>query len=178
MTALPNEKPYTIDDIEALPEGERAELLDGDMYMLAAPSRTHQRIAGELFSLINTHIRDSKAPCEANISPFAVFFDKYNYVEPDVFVVCDKYKLDDKGCHGAPDWIIEIVSPSSVQNDYIRKVALYERFGVREYWIVNPEKRIVRTYCFAVPDTADYSFDDDIPVGISEGFTVRVSDLL
>ena len=183
MTALPNEKPYTIDDIEALPEGERAELLDGDMYMFATPSRVHQRISIRLTHLILDHIEKSGKPCDVYAAPFAVYLngmdDRYNYVEPDISVICDPSKLNEKGCDGAPDWIIEIVSPSTEGYDYGRKLFKYRAAGVREYWIINPLRQSVTVYRFAAdPDCTLYGFDDDIPVGISEGFTVRVSDLL
>ena len=178
MTAVLNEKPYTVDDIEALPEGQRAELIDGDMYLLATPTRIHQRLSGQLHHAILSHIEQKEMP------PFAVYIggaeDNYNYVEPDISVICDETKLTDKGCGGAPDWIIEIVSPSSIQTDYIRKLSLYERSGVREYWIVNPESQTVRTYFFADGEavTREYDFDDSIPVRICDGFRIRVKDLL
>ena len=125
MTAVLNEKPYTVDDIEALPEGQRAELIDGDMYLLATPTRIHQRLSGQLHHAILSHIEQKEMPCDAYAAPFAVYIggaeDNYNYVEPDISVICDETKLTDKGCVGAPDWIIEIVSPSSTQTDYIRK---------------------------------------------------------
>ena len=184
MTALPSEKPYTVADIEALPEGQRAELIDGDMYLLATPTRIHQRLSGQLHHAILSHIEQKEMPCDAYAAPFAVYIggaeDNYNYVEPDISVICDETKLTDKGCVGAPDWIIEIVSPSSIQTDYSRKLSLYERSGVREYWIINPETQTVRTYSFADGEavTREYDFDDSIPVRICDGFRIRVKDLL
>jgi len=184
MTAVPNEKPYTVADIESLPEGQRAELIDGDLYLLATPTRIHQRLSGRLHRAILNHIDQKGMPCDAYAAPFAVYIggadDLYNYVEPDISVICDETKLTDKGCVGAPDWIIEIVSPSSIQTDYIRKLSLYERSGVREYWIINPESRTVRTYFFANGEavTREYAFDDSIPVRICDGFRIRVNDLL
>ena len=152
MTALPNEKPYTTADIEVLPEGRRAELIGGDLYMLATPTRVHQKIVARILTRILNHIEAEHMPCEAYPAPFAVYIggtdDHYNYVEPDISVICDKSKLTDKGCAGAPDWIIEIVSPSSMQRDYISKLSLYEHSGVHEYWIVNPDSQTVRTYLF------------------------------
>ena len=92
----------TIDDIYALPDGERAELIDGQIYYLAAPSRTHQRILFSLSRKIADYIDSKGGNCEVDIAPFAVFLnnDDINYVEPDISVICDSSKLDDKGCHG------------------------------------------------------------------------------
>ena len=177
MTALPSEKPYTIADIEALSEDQRAELIDGSLYMLSAPLRIHQRIAGQLFTAINNQINDTGKPCEAYIAPFAVYLGA-DYVEPDSSVICDPSKLNDKGCVGAPDWIIEIVSPSNKAHDYILKLALYARAGVREYWIINPENETVRTYDLENDDTNDYSFSDSIPVRLCEGFQICIADLI
>ena len=134
-------KGYTIADIEALPEGERAELIDGELFRMYAPMRQHQDILGEMFVNIKLHIRQNKGKCKIYAAPFAVYIkrDNRNYVEPDISVVCDRDKLDEKGCQSAPDWIIEIVSPSSKTMDYERKVILYREAGVREYWIVDPE---------------------------------------
>ena len=119
---LPKEQSYTIDDIYALPDGDRAELIDGKIYMMAPPSRMHQEIAGELFAVIRNHIKEKGGDCKPFIAPFAVFLnaDDKNYVEPDISVICDAGKLTDKGCVGAPDWIIEIVSPSSRRMDSVR----------------------------------------------------------
>ena len=105
---LPQERIYTTDDIYNLPDGERAELIDGQIYYMAPPTRRHQLIAGNLFTIINTYIKSRGSSCEPYIAPFAVFLnaDDKNYVEPDISVICDKSKLTDKGCNGAPDWII------------------------------------------------------------------------
>ncbi|EOS42896.1 hypothetical protein C810_04223, partial [Lachnospiraceae bacterium A2] len=115
---------YTTDFIYSLPEGKRAELIDGQVYYMAPPNRTHQTIARELFSSINSYIKSKVGSCEAFFAPFAVFLnqDNRNYVEPDISVICDPQKLDDKGCNGAPDWVLEIVSPSSRRTDYHAKL--------------------------------------------------------
>lgn len=182
MTAIPNEKPYTIADIEVLPEGQRAELLDGKLYLLASPLRIHQKISAELMFFIKSHIRDKGMGCDVYAAPFAVYIggedDQLNYVEPDLSIICDKNRLTDKGCVGAPDWIIEIASPSSIVTDYIVKLHLYQRSGVREYWIVNPDKQTVRTYDLENNDTNDYSFSDNIPVRLCEGFQIGIADLI
>ena len=147
---LSKESTYTINDIYALPEGERAELIDGKLYMMAPPSRLHQELVGELFTVIRNHIGKNGGFCKAYIAPFAVFLNENdkNYVEPDISVICDINKLNDKGCQGAPDWIIEIVSPSSQRMDYQIKLFKYRTAGVKEYWIVNPDTCTVTVYAF------------------------------
>lgn len=148
-------KGYTIADIESLPEGERAELIGGEMFRMDAPLRIHQDIVMELSFEIKSYIRKNKGNCKVYAAPFAVRIkkDNRNYVEPDISVVCDHEKLDEKGCLGAPDWVIEILSPSSVKMDCERKVKLYRETGVREYWIVDPEKKTVAVYDFEHSDT-------------------------
>lgn len=176
---LPKERIYTIDDIYALPEGERAELIDGQIYYMAPPSRKHQEIAGELFTSINNYIRAAGGSCKPYIAPFAVFLNENdkNYVEPDISVICDPNKLNEKGCVGAPDWIIEIVSPGSRRMDYNNKLFKYRTAGVREYWIVDPQKEWIMVYSFFNDDMNEYSFTDDIPSGIYPGFSLNLSTL-
>lgn len=133
---------YTIDDIYSLPDGEHAELIDGEIYYMAPPSWTHQKISMFLSNEISAYIKKNSGGCEVLAAPFAVFLnnDDETYLEPDISVICDRVKLDEDGCHGAPDWIIEIVSPSSKSRDYMKKMFLYNAAGVREYWIVDPER--------------------------------------
>ena len=109
-------------------------------------------------------------------APFAVFLNKNdsNYVEPDISVICDKNKITDKGCNGAPDWIIEIVSSSSRKMDYYKKLFKYRTADVREYWVVDPDKKVVTVYDFEQDNMEEYSFGMDIPVSIYEGFTLKV----
>ena len=168
---------YTIDDIYALPDGERAELIDGQIYFMAPPSTRHQRIVSKLNQKIANYIDVHGGDCEVFPSPFAVFLnnDDVNYVEPDISVICDSSKLDDKGCHGAPDWIIEIVSPSSKRIDYLIKLFKYRNAGVKEYWIVDAQKNRITVYNFVYDTIEEYSFEEDIPVGIYEDFSIRIS---
>ena len=170
--ALAEKKQYTIDDIYALPDGVRAELIDGEMYMMAPPGMTHQQILGSLYANIYDYIQSKNGDCKVLPAPFAVFLnsDDETYVEPDISVICDKSKLDEKGCHGAPDWVIEVVSPSSRPMDYLKKLIKYQTAGVREYWIVDPLKNQVVVYRFDTQDYLNfYSFTDEIPVGIYDG---------
>ena len=178
---LPREQVYTTDDIYALPDGERAELIDGQIYMMGTPSRIHQKLVGQLSRIIGNYIESNHGSCEIYPAPFAVFIkkDDKNYVEPDISVICDKNKLSDRGCEGAPDFIIEIVSPSSRRMDYYKKCALYGESGVREYWIVDPEKQ--RTMIYRYEDDAApmiVPFEQDLAVGIYNNFMINVSKLL
>ena len=162
----------TVRDIEALPAGKRAELIDGQMYMMASPERPHQQILGRLYRIIADYIDEKGGDCEVNLAPLAVYIndDEHNYVEPDIFVVCDKDKLDRKGCHGAPDWVIEIVSPASEKMDRRIKLLKYRTAGVREYWIVDPLKETVTVYDFEKGLEKEYAFHEHIVVGIYEDF--------
>lgn len=177
--AVAHEKLYTIDDIYALPDGERAELIDGQIYMMAPPNRKHQTIARELFSSINSYIKSKDGSCEPFFAPFAVFLNKddTNYVEPDISIICDKSKLTDKGCSGAPDWIIEIVSPGSRRMDYFTKLFKYRTSGVREYWIVDPDRKRITVYDFESEDTRDYTFSESVKASIYDDLYINFSDI-
>lgn len=178
---LPKSNNYTIEDIYALPNGQRAELIDGQIYDMAPPSYLHQKLVMELSATIRDYVKSHGGPCEVLPAPFAVFLnqDDHNYVEPDVSVICDPGKINDRGCNGDPDFIIEIVSPSSQRMDYLTKLFKYRTAGVREYWIVNPMKETVQTYLFDdIEDFNQYSFDDEIPVGIYDDLKICIADLL
>lgn len=178
MEALKKENSYTIEDIYLLPDGERAELIDGQIYDMTPPSLTHQRICSYLHGEIYNYIKMNNGKCEVLPAPFAVFLNKdsKNYVEPDLLVICDKDKLSDKGCNGAPDWIIEIVSPGSRRMDYFFKLFKYRSAGVREYWIVDDAKQRVTVYRFAEETIEEYDFGEAVPVGIFEGFSIEVKE--
>ena len=170
------EEVYTVDDILELPDGERAELIDGRIYYMAPPSTRHQMILMDLSYKIKDFIERNKGECIVVPAPFAVFLDKDNkdYVEPDISVICDKDKITEKGCHGAPDWVIEIVSPSSKAMDYFTKLFKYRTAGVREYWIVDPKKERVTVYFFEKETVEEYAFGEAVSVGIYEGFSITV----
>lgn len=167
---------YTVDDIYALPEGKRAELIDGKIFYMAPLSTKHQRLLNFISTEINVFIRNNSGECEVLPAPFAVFLNKddINYVEPDISVICDKNKLDEKGCHGAPDWVIEIVSPGSRSLDYFIKLFKYRTAGVREYWIVDSVKELVMVYRFEKEAMEQYSFGEDVPAGIYEGLSINI----
>ncbi len=176
MDALRKEDIYTIEDIYALPDGVRAELIDGKIYYMAPPNTNHQRLVHFFDREIGNYIQNRKGECEVFPAPFAVFLNKddINYVEPDISIICDKTKLDEKGCHGAPDWIIEIVSPGNKPMDYFTKLFKYRTAGVREYWIVDPAKEMVTVYRFEKETMEEYSFEEDVSAGIYEDFVIRI----
>ena len=176
----PEEKVYTIDDIYALPEGERAELIDGHIYYMAPPNREHQKILMELSARIFEYIRSHNGKCEVYAAPFAVYLDDTSntYVEPDISVICNPDKMDDKGCNGAPDWIIEIVSPASKRMDYYTKLFKYRTAGVREYWIIDEIKNQIFVYNFEKGDTEQYTLQDSVKAGIYEDLVIDFGKLL
>lgn len=178
---LQNKQGCTIKDIFKLPDGQRAELIDGIIYDMALPSRLHQKISGQLYKTIANYIDAHRGTCEVYSAPFAVFLnqDDKTYVEPDISVICDKHKLSDRGCEGAPDWIIEIVSPSSQRMDYLTKLLKYRASGVREYWIVNPVTQTVQTYSFENGENSmQYAFKETVKSSIYDDFEVCVDSLI
>jgi len=157
------------------------ELIDGELYDLALPDRIHQEICFSLSRKIADFIDSSHGCCKVYPAPFAVFInaDDENYIEPDISVICDRDKLTDKGCNGAPDWIIEIVSPDTQRMDYYVKLFKYRISGVREYWIVNPMKQTVQVYFFdGDGDSMQFSFDDTVKVRIYDSLYIRIADFL
>lgn len=179
--SLPQKRIYTSEDYWNLPEDVRAELINGQIFNMAPPSRIHQRILGELYTAINNYIKSKKGGCQVYPAPFAVNLeaDDKTWVEPDISVICAPDKLTDKGCSGAPDIIIEIISPSSRKMDYITKSALYSEAGVREYWIIDPKKETTLVYHFeedAAP--AIYPFNMPVSFRLFPDLAVTVSKLL
>lgn len=178
---FPKETRYTSADYWNLPEGRRAELIDGQLYDMAPPSRMHQKLISQFTLVLGQYIRNHHGACEVYPAPFAVNLDAEDkdWVEPDISVICDPSKLDDRGCKGAPDLVIEIVSPSSRRMDYSKKNFLYSEAGVREYWIVDPEKERATVYRYeedAAPTI--FPFTDRVSVGIFPELTICVVDLL
>lgn len=174
--SLPEKKQgqYTIEDVEALPEEQRVELIDGVIYDLAAPSVVHQVILMELAFSFRTQIEACGRDCLVLFAPTDVQIakDLFTMVQPDLMVVCDREVLTRRRVVGAPDLLVEILSPSTKALDHEIKWKKYKETGVREYWIVDPDKRKIYVYTFedlGVADIAVYTFRDRVPVGISEG---------
>lgn len=172
---------YTLDDYYALPDNIRAELIDGEFYNMPAPSRVHQKLLGELYYELKTYIRKKKGPCEVYLSPFDVFLDMDDktVVQPDLLVICDGDRLNDKGLNGAPDFVVEIISQSTGKKDYTLKLGKYCNAGVREYWIVDPIKEHILTYRFNGDevDMKIWGLRDQIPVGIYEDLVIDFGKL-
>lgn len=170
----------TLEMYENLPEDRRAEVFDGAIYDMASPSQIHQALSMQLSTIINNYILRKKGSCSIFHAPFDVKLSDHplTIVQPDILVICDKDKLDGKRCNGAPDFIIEIVSPGNPADDYIRKLYYYKTYGVREYWIVDPKRKTVTVNYFeenivSIP----YPFDSTIKVNIYEDLFINFSEL-
>lgn len=179
---------YTYKDYAGWPDEERWELIDGVAFnMSPAPSRFHQEISGTLFNSIYNYLKDKS--CKVYHAPFDVRLPKgqeseeeiLTVVQPDIVVICDQSKLDDKGCKGSPDLVIEIVSPHTVSKDMKEKLALYERHGVKEYWIIHPIDKLAIVYRlqednqYVKPDI--YSEDNAIESRVLAGFSVALKTI-
>lgn len=172
-------KRYTFADVDALPDEMRAELIDGEMFIMQSLGEPHQDILGELFWIIKSYLKRNNRRCKAYMGLGAfIKRDEYNYLIPDISVVCDRDRLSPKGCQGAPDWVIEIVSPSTRKRDYERKLPLYRETGTREYWIVDRKRDAVFVHRFERGGEAEqYNFSDCIKVGIYDDLYIDFSEL-
>lgn len=179
---IPQKQIYSESDYYALPEDVHAELIDGQIYYHAAPSRVHQKVLNAVNNTIYNYIKSKNGPCEVYPAPFAVKLreDRKTIIEPDISVICDKNKLTDKGCTGAPDWIIEIVSPGNSSHDYIRKLNLYADAGVREYWIVNPMRQTIFVYHLEETkfEATAYTFKDKVKVNIYDDLWIDFQEII
>lgn len=184
----PKEKQiYTYADYLSWPESERVELIDGIPYLQAAPSRIHQKVLSELHRQVANFLVGKE--CEVYPAPFHVVLDleeeveyekdRQNVLEPDISIICDQTKLDDLGCKGNPDMVVEIISPSTVREDKIKKFNKYEQAGVKEYWIIEPQEKIVSVFTlqenqrFGRPDL--YTDDDQVKVSIFNDLMIDLS---
>lgn len=183
---LPAEKErYTFADCLTWEENERIEIINGKAVMMAPPSTVHQEISGELFRQIANFLEGKQ--CKVYPAPFGVrLFEKNGdapedvdtMVEPDITVICDRSKIDKYGCKGAPDLVVEILSPSSLRHDRLVKLGLYQRAGVREYWIVDPKNKAVQVFTLNDGDlriTEEYGRKDIAKVNVLSGCFVELS---
>lgn len=169
------EQKYSYTDYLTWNQNERWELLDGVPYMQAAPSRIHQEISMELSTQFHTYLKGKT--CRVFAAPFCVRLDVEkndndvkNVVEPDITIVCDSSKLDERGCKGSPNMIIEILSIASGKNDKLIKFNKYEKAGVKEYWIVEPDQKLISVFILQANGSYGrpeiYSEEDKIKVSI------------
>ena len=173
---IPQSKYYTADEFFKIIQesNERFELRNGEIIAMSSPSTIHQELVMQLSWSINNYIKSNHGKCKVFPAPYDVKLDDYNVVIPDVSIICNPSKIDSKCCNGAPDWIIEVVS-SNWKDDYIRKLSLYEKFGVREYWIVDPGKHTTFVYFFENSKiTGFYDFSKTIPVSIYKDTPIQL----
>jgi Uma2 family endonuclease len=176
LSKLKNEGSFTYADYLTWDDGQRWELIDGEVFCLSpGPNRIHQKWLGELFVQLHTHLEGKQ--CEVYLAPFDVRLPDYEnaseeevitVVQPDILVVCDRNKLDDRGVKGAPDLVVEIISPSTAKRDITTKYELYQRHGVKEYWLMYPNDRTLLVY--RLSDDGIYV----LPEVFGEGDTVPV----
>lgn len=176
----PQPEIITLEQYEALPEEIRAEVFEGVIYNMASPSQDHQTISTELTTILNTYIKSSKGSCRVFHAPFDVKLsdNPLTIVQPDLMIVCDKDKLNGKRCNGAPDFVIEIISPGNPADDYIRKLYYYKNYDVREYWIVDPIRKIVIVNYFEGNIlNVQYDFFSTIKVNIYNDLYINFADI-
>ena len=175
------ERIYTYKDYLNWPEDERVELIDGKIYYMSAPTKKHQQLLGSLYQRFSIYLHGKT--CEVYMAPFDVRIDleygKDSVVQPDLVVICDTDKLDDKGLNGSPDLVIEVLSPSNVNHDTVRKYNKYLAVGVKEYWMVNPMKEevIVNVLENRKYSSKTYFKGDIITASCLKDFAINVTDL-
>ncbi|MEH2931023.1 Uma2 family endonuclease [Candidatus Ventrimonas sp. KK005] len=171
----------TLEQYKNLPENVRAEVFEGQIYCMASPSQIHQTILTELLVSIRSYLKKKGNNCQVFPAPFDVKLSDQplTIVQPDIMIVCDKDKLDGKRCNGAPDFIIEITSPSNPSDDYIRKLYYYKNYGVSEYWIVDPMTQTVLVYFFEENSftVRQYSFQDKIKVNLYDDLWIDFTEI-
>lgn len=181
--ALKQEK-YTYEDLQNIENKKRYELIDGELYLMSSPSTSHQEIVGEIYAQLHNYLKGKK--CKAFVSPLDVCLSglrnpkkEYNVVQPDILVVCDNTKItNNMGIQGAPDLIIEVLSPASKKHDTLVKYNLYQYYGVKEYWIVDEEIGVIYQYIinekniYTLPKT--YEITEDIKVNILENCIISL----
>lgn len=163
---------FTLEDYYAIPDERRVELIDGVIYDMTAPTNPHQMIQGELFFQLTSYINGKKGTCIPFMAPADVQLDEDDktMVQPDVFIVCDRSKITKTHTIGAPDFIAEILSPSTWRKDLYTKLAKYADAGVREYWLIDPETLKIMVYDIDDNTMAHlYTFQDQVPVSIFDG---------
>jgi Uma2 family endonuclease len=181
MPALQTDFEYmTLEEYEKCPDDRRVEVFEGLVVDMSSPSQAHQTILTELLVTLRSYIKRKGGSCSVFPAPFDVKLSDtpLTMVQPDLMIICDPDKLDGKRCNGAPDFIIEIVSPNNPSDDYIRKLFYYKNYGVREYWIVDPKRGIVTVNNFERNIlNVQYDFFATIKVGIYEDLYIDFSEI-
>lgn len=185
--ALPQAKRYTFADLLTWDEGERVELIDGDPVMHASPLPAHQAIVSALNYQLYAHLRGT--PCRVYPGPIDIRLfqekdqgpeDVDTVVVPDLCILCDPGRLDQKGYRGAPAFVVEVLSPSTRRHDKLVKHSLYEKAGVKEYWIVDPEKKLVLVHLLEdgrYPSPEGYTAKDTVKVSVLEDCTIDLAEV-
>jgi Uma2 family endonuclease len=176
---------FTYADYKAweLDEGERFELIGGTAYAMAAPGDFHQAVSGEIFRQIANYLRGK--PCKVRSAPYDVrlFYAEDEsddtVVQPDISVIGDEEKRGPEGCRGAPDLVVEILSPSNTADEYLRKINLYMKAGVREYWVVSPESKTVQSFVSQNGAYTGTVYDSAaaLPSAVLEGLSITLTDV-
>lgn len=172
-------KDYTVEDLRKMPENVRAELIDGQIYYFAQPKIVHQKISMRFSQKLQNYMDAHGGACQVFTAPVGVCLDcdDKTMLEPDIIVVCDKEKLHEDACYGAPDMVIEIASKSTKKRDYGIKMLKYRKAGVKEYWVADPDSRTVLVYWFKDENiNCLYTFDDEITLNLFPEVQVRISD--
>lgn len=177
--ALAQRKDYTTEYLEELPEDVRAELIDGQLFYFAAPKVLHQKLVLKLAAALDAYVDGKHGSCEVFAAPIAVRLneDDKTLLEPDIVLVCDPGKVKEDAVWGAPDLIVEVVSKSTRRRDYGLKMLKYRTAGVKEYWIVDPDKETIMVYWFEDESRNDcYSFDEETAFCLFPEVRVRIRD--
>ena len=182
---LREDRKFTYADYKAweLKPGERYEIIYGEAYAMSAPNSTHQEILMELSSQFHAFLRGK--PCRVYPAAYDVrlFYEEDEsddtVVQPDISILCDKEKRGEEGCRGAPDLVVEILSPSNTKIEMQRKFKLYQEAGVREYWVVDPETKSITVHLFQGNETITHTYGNSgtAPVSILPGFEITLDDV-
>lgn len=171
-------------DLLEIDDDKRYELIDGELYLMSSPRTIHQELIGEIYFQLKQYLKGKK--CKAYVSPLDVKLSgekedtkEFNVVQPDVMVVCDENKITERNILGAPDLVVEVLSPTNKSHDKVLKLNMYQKFGVKEYWIVSPEEEIVETYILneqGMYTIKAYFFNDQIRVNILNDCNINLKD--
>ena len=178
------EKEYTYEDLLNMEDENRYEIIDGKLFLMSSPSTIHQEIAGELFVQLKQFFKDKKckpfiAPLDVRISGERIDKKVKNVVQPDLMVICDNNKIDEKGICGVPDFVIEIMSPNNQVHDTVRKYQLYLKYGVREYWLISPMDKKIFTCVLDNQryDVEEYKIEDEIKSKIFKDLALSLKEI-